>query len=133
VPPIHFVVFILVSLVAFVATVRFALRRRVTPLGGGKLAVVAFIVVVVGMVFAKWGANIGLHWIVYYGLPAAITILLPPLVFRMRGREVVEYLVIASLNAPVIHVFFSFFFGWHEYMPFIHVPSMWAASGLPGS
>jgi hypothetical protein len=39
---------------------------------------VAFVVVVVGMVFAKFGATAGLPWPLYYGLPAAVTLFLPP-------------------------------------------------------
>lgn len=122
---LHFIVFILVSLVVFIAILGVALRRRSAPVGRGKLAGVAFVVVVVGMVFAKWGANFGLSWIVYYGLPAAVTVLLPPIAFRMRGREILEYVLMASVNAPIIHAVFSFFFGWNEYMPFIHIPSLW--------
>jgi heme A synthase len=125
-PQLHFFAFMLVSLVVFVAILRVALRKRPLPPGLGAVAAVSFILVVLGMGFAKWGANAGLHWAFYYGLPAAVTILLPPLYFRMRGREIAEYVLMASVNAPVIHVVFSFFLGWHEYMPFIHVPSLQA-------
>jgi hypothetical protein len=61
---------------------------------------------------------------VYYGIPAALTWLLPPVVFRMRGREIAHYLPSAVLVAPLIHVVFAFFLGWTEYMPFIPVPSL---------
>lgn len=125
-PPMHFIVFMLVSLIVFLAILRIALRKRPTAIGSGKLAAAAFVVVVIGMVFAKWGANVGLNWVVYYGLPAAMTVLMPPILFRMRGREIVEYLLMASVNAPLIHVAFSLFLGWHEYMPFIYIPSLWS-------
>jgi len=35
------------------------------------------------------------------------------------------YLVMAFLSSPLIHVVFSFFLGWKEYMPFINIPAMW--------
>lgn len=74
--------------------------------------------------FARAGARAGLPVWVYYGLPAALTWLLPPLAFRMRGLEIARYLPMAMLIAPVIHVVFAFFLGWTEYMPFIPVPSL---------
>ena len=61
----------------------------------------------------------------YYGLPAVLTWVLPPLVFRMRGKEVARCLPMAVLAAPAIHILFSrSFLGWKEYMPFIPVPSL---------
>lgn len=35
-----------------------------------------------------------------------------------------QYLALAFLSSPVIHVLFSFLLGGHEYMPFIPVPSL---------
>ena len=58
------------------------------------------------------------------GIPAALTSLLPPIVFRMAPAEIGKYILMAALVAPVIHVLFSFFLGWKEYMPFIPVPSL---------
>ena len=124
-PLIHFFVFILVSLIVFVAILRWVVRARpVTPsfaITGG----IAFIVVVVGMCFAKFGANAGLTWHVYYGVPAVTTLVLPPLAFRMQRGELVWYLVLSFASSPVIHVFFSLFIGWPEYMPFWRIPSLW--------
>ena len=39
--------------------------------------------------------------------------------------EALEYLVLAFLSSPVIHVVFSFLLGWKDYMPFIDVPALW--------
>ena len=124
-PPLHFVVFVLVTLLVFVAILRFVLRDRPIKPSSGRIAVVAFVVVVVGMGFAKWGANSGLVWFVYYGVPAAVTVVLPPLALRMRQREVMWYLALALVSSPAIHAFFSLFVGWHEYMPFWRIPSLW--------
>ena len=53
-----------------------------------------------------------------------------PIVFRFSLRRTVLYLLLAWASAPVIHLAFSFFLGWNEYMPFWVVPSM---SSLIGS
>ncbi len=76
------------------------------------------------MVFAKFGNNAGFPWWIYYTVPALATLLLPPLAFRFAGKELGQYLVLAFLSSPAIHVTFSFLLGWHEYMPFIPVPSL---------
>ncbi len=72
-----------------------------------------------GMLFAKYGANAGLPWTVYYTVPALLTVLLPPLVFRMRLGAALFYVVLAGLSAPAIHYAFSLLLGWNEYMPFL--------------
>ena len=79
------------------------------------------------MCFAKYGANVGLGWPIYYGVPAATTLLLPPLALRMNLREASWYVALAFASSPAIHVFFSVFVGWPEYLPFWHVPSLWSA------
>lgn len=121
---VRFVVFILVSLIVFVALLRFVTRRRAAPPRSAAVALVACVVVVGGMLFAKFGNNAGLPWWIYYTLPALATLLLPPVAFGFSRRELVQYLVLALLSSPAIHVVFSFLFGWHEYMPFIRVPSL---------
>jgi hypothetical protein len=120
----RFTIFILVSLVAFFFILRFVTRDRDKRPSLLPVIVVASIVVVGGMVFAKFGAKAGLPWWIYYTLPALATLLLPPIAFKLSGKELWLYLALAFLSSPVIHVFFSFFLGWHEYMPFIPVPSL---------
>ena len=120
----HFPALILVSLVAFVGVIRIVLKRRADRPRAWTVLWVAAIVVVGGMSFAKLGASTGLPVWVYYGVPAVLTWVLPPLVFRMRTLEFGQYLMLAMLVAPMIHILFSFFLGWKEYMPFIPVPSL---------
>jgi hypothetical protein len=120
----RFCIFILVSLIAFVWILRFVSRRRPAPLPPTQIAAVSALVVIGGMVFAKYGNNFGLPWWIYYTVPALLTLLLPPLVFRLSGAELYQYLVLAFLSSPLIHVLFSLFLDWHEYMPFIPVPSL---------
>ncbi len=122
----RFPVFIVASFAAFLGILRIALAgRRVRPARATVLSV-AGIVVAGGMVFAKVGAALGWPVAVYYGLPAVLAWALPPRAFQMNGREVARYLPLAMISAPLIHVLFSFFLGWNEYMPFIQVPSMQA-------
>jgi hypothetical protein len=126
-PPGHFLVFIAVSLAVFIGILRWVLRARPLAPPASIVTVVALVVVVVGMCFAKFGANVGLAWPIYYGVPAAITLLLPPLALRMNLREASSYVALAFASSPAIHVFFSVFIGWPEYLPFWHVPSLWNA------
>lgn len=121
---IRFPILILVSLVVFIAIVWYVLHRR--PMRPSHYAIisVSVIVVVGGMAFAKVTQNAGWPWWIYYTIPAAVTLLLPPLTFRLSWSELWRYLVLAFLSAPAIHVAFSFFLGWHDYMPFLHIPSL---------
>ena len=120
----RFSVFVLVSLIAFIAILRFVTRHRpVRPQLTTVLSVAGF-VVVGGMLFAKFGNNAGFPWWIYYTVPALATLALPALTFSFSGKELAQYLVLAFLSSPAIHVIFSFLLGWHEYMPFIPVPSL---------
>jgi putative effector of murein hydrolase len=120
----RFYIFILMSFVAFFAILRFVMRRRAQRPAVLAALGVAAVVVVGGMLFAKFTQNAGWPWWIYYTVPALVTLALPPVAFRFTGRELWQYLVLAFLSSPVIHVLFSFFLGWHEYMPFIPVPSL---------
>ena len=98
--------------------IQFRRRRRA-------VAIVSVVVVVFGMLFGKYGATtFGLPWWIYYPLPALVTIALPPLAFRLGWKRTLPYVLLSVLSAPLIHVLFSFFIGWDEYMPFIPIPSL---------
>lgn len=93
---------------------------------------VASAIVFGGMLFARYGAQAGLPWWIYYTVPMLLTVALPPIVFSMTMREAPMYVILAFLSAPVIHTVFSFFLGWREYMPFIPIPSLRdLVDGLP--
>ena len=77
------------------------------------------------MIIGKYGANINLNWWIYYSIPLLLTVFVPTIYFKMNKLEITKYLVLTFLSAPVIHVLFSFFFGWKNYMPFIKIPSIW--------
>jgi hypothetical protein len=120
----RFPIMIAASLVEFTLLLRLILGRALFRRRRVAVIVVALLVVVVGMLFGKYGLLLGLPWWIYYPVPALVTVLVPPLVFRMRASRTVGYLVLAALSAPLIHVLFAFFLGWHEYMPFIQIPSL---------
>ena len=109
--------------------ITFSWNFRAPELGNGAdvtllTMAVAAVVVVGGMVFAKYGSNAGLPWWIYYPVPAVATLVVPPVAFKLYGKELLQYLVLAFLSSPAIHVAFSFLFDWHDYMPFIPVPSL---------
>lgn len=116
-----FLVYILVALIVFVAVLRFTLRfRNSQPVV--KIIILSIIVVVGGMTFARITHIKGVPWYIFYGIPAFITFVLPPFILRMSKREVATYIPLAILSGPAIHIFFSFLFGWHDYMPLFYIP-----------
>src|SRR5512133_121330 len=117
-----FLVNMFVALVVFIGLLIFILRGR-SQRPVLRIMILALIVVVLGMSFARITYGIGVPWWIFYGLPALVTFVLPPLVLRMSRRELLLYVPLAILMSPVIHSFFSFFFGWHDYMPLFYVPS----------
>lgn len=121
---LHFAVFVLASFAAFLLVLKLIFAKRSVQPKLLSLLWSSALVVVGGMVFAKVAANSGLPTWVYYGIPAIATLLLPPIVFGMRRGEIVAYLCAASLLPAVIHVGFSLFLGWKEYLPFWAVPSL---------
>ena len=116
-----FLINMFVALVVFIGLLIFTLRGR-SQRPVFRILILALIVVVCGMSFARITYGMGVPWWIFYGLPALTTFVLPPLVLRMSIRELLLYVPLAILMSPVIHIFFSFFFGWHDYMPLFYVP-----------
>jgi hypothetical protein len=123
-PAGRFPIFVLVSLVVFIAILRFVTRHRNPRPHSFAVVTVAVLVVVGGMAFAKFGNHAGLPWWIYYTAPALATLIVPVVAFKLSGKALVQYLVLALLSSPAIHVAFSLLFAWHDYMPFIPVPSL---------
>jgi ABC-type Fe3+-siderophore transport system permease subunit len=126
----RFPIFIAITLIVFIVILRFVTRNRSAHPSFLATSIVAAIVVVGGMLFAKLGQNAGWPWWVYYTVPAAVTLVLPPVAFRLNSRELWQYLVLAFVSSPIIHVSFSLLLGWHDYMPFLPVPSIQALLGF---
>jgi hypothetical protein len=112
------------SLLEFAVVLRLVLGADTIRRRWGSVVVVSVVVVVLGMSFGRYGALVGLPWWLYYPVPALVTVLLPPVVFRMRPARTAGYLLLALLSAPLIHAVFAFFLGWDEYLPFLPIPSL---------
>jgi hypothetical protein len=127
---VRFAVFMLVTLVVFVGILLAVTRRRAPHPSLVVIAVLSVVVVIGGMLFAKLGNNAGWPVWIYYAVPALATLVLPPIALRMRPRaELWQYLVLAFASSPAIHVAFSFFVGWHDYLPFFYVPALKQLTG----
>ncbi len=122
----RFAVLIIIASAVFLAVVILIVRTRGSRPDPALLFGLTITVVPCGMLFARYGHLIfQLPWWIYYGMPALVTFLLPPLVLKMNRGETSRYLPLALLMAPAIHVFVSLFLGWHDYMPFpVYIPSL---------
>ena len=118
----HFPIMILASLGFFFLIIRMIIGRQAYREKFRAIVILSIIVVVLGMVIGKYGAQMGFPWWIYYPVPMLMTVILPPLVLRLNRRNTIYYLIFSFLSAPLIHVLFSFFLGWTEYMPFWDVP-----------
>lgn len=128
-PGLQFYVLVVVSCLVFVGILHYVMRARARSLSIRKVFSVSAVVVVGGMLIARFSAQSGMPWWIYYTVPMLLTVFLPPVVFRMTKQEFLWYIVLAFLSAPSIHIVFSFFFGWRDYMPFLYVPSLWQLVG----
>jgi hypothetical protein len=88
------------------------------------LIITAVSVTTAGMIFARVTYGQQLPWWIFYGIPVLFTFLAPPVLLRMSRMEFLFYTPMALMGGPVIHIFFSFFLGWHEYMPLFYIPSL---------
>ena len=118
----HFPIMILASLLIFFVIIRFVLSKNDCKIKRNQIYELALVVVVLGMLFGKYGATYGLPWWLYYPIPMLITVILPPVVLKLNTQKTIIYLVLSFLSAPFIHVTFSFLLGWTEYMPFWEIP-----------
>jgi hypothetical protein len=121
-PLVHSVVFMVVSMLAMSAVVQGALALRRTQPSLVLLSGLCALTLLIAQVLANSASNSRWPWPVYSSLAA---LLLPPVLYRMTGPELVRYEVLASLSSPAIHLAFSFCFGWSEYLPFWRVPPAW--------
>ena len=117
----QFLVYMFASMAVYFVVLTFTVRKR-TPRPFIKLLILAFIVTAGGMIFARITYSKELPWWIFYGIPVLMTYLFPIVLLRMSRRELFIYIPLAILMAPAIHIFFSFLFDWHDYMPLFYVP-----------
>jgi hypothetical protein len=118
---VKFLINMLVALIVFVSVLLLTMRKR-TKKPVFKIILLSIIAVVGGMIFARITYGKNLPWWIFYGIPAFVTFVLPPLVLRMKKSELLFYIPVAIIMSPVIHTVFSFFFNWHDFMPVFYVP-----------
>ena len=118
----HFPIMILASFVLFYLVIRIVIGKREFREKIKFIFILSLLVVVIGMLFGKYGAQMGLKWWVYYPVPMLMNVLLPPIILKMNLRKTALYLFLSFLSAPIIHTLFSFFLDWSEYMPFWDIP-----------
>ena len=114
----HFPIMIFASFIVFFLVIRIAVGKQMFFEKKYSIILLAIIIVILGMLFGKYGANWGFKWWIYYTIPMLLNVFLPPIVLKMNFKRTLRYLVLSFLSAPLIHVFFSLCFGWDEYMPF---------------
>jgi hypothetical protein len=116
---IRFPIYILASFILYGLIIQVSLRK--IPRSGllKKILLSGLIVVILGMLIGKYGHNVGLPWWIYYPVPVLLSLLFPPLYFKMSWRETVIYLILGLLSAPFIHYSFYLLLGWRDYMPFL--------------
>jgi hypothetical protein len=114
----HFPIMIFVSLIVFLIMIRIVIGKREYIAKRKLIYLLSIVVVVLGMLFGKYGANWGLKWWIYYPIPLLMNVLLPPILLKMNSRKTLTYLGLSFLSAPLIHFLFSTILGWTEYMPF---------------
>ena len=118
----HFPIMLVASVLILFVIIRLVLPKNIFRKKRNQIFLLALIVVVFGMLVAKFGATYGLSWWLYYPVPMLIPVILPPVVLKLNSQKTLLYLVLSFLSAPFIHAVFSFFLGWTEYMPFWKIP-----------
>ena len=120
----RFPVFIITSFIIYAWIIKIVLRdSRISQTR--KILLSGLLVVVVGMIIGKYGNNFGLPWWIYYPIPAFMTLIIPPVYFKMNSKETVTYIILSFFSAPLIHFIFSFFIGWNDFMPFLKIKPFW--------
>lgn len=114
----HFPIMIAASFIVFFFVIRLVVGSIAFSTHWRTVLILSLIVVVGGMLFGRYGAQWGLPWWIYYPVPMLANVVLPPVALKMDFRKTVLYLLLSFLSAPLIHIGFSLFLGWTEYMPF---------------
>lgn len=118
----HFIVMIFASILVLIFVIRLLISKDRFLQMKKVIITLSVLVVVAGMLLGKFGANWGLPWWIYYPVPMLLTLILPPLILKFDARQSLIYILLSFLSAPFIHIFFSFFMGWGEYLPFWKIP-----------
>lgn len=120
----RFMIMTAVTYLAFLCVIRLVV--------GSQYKAKSFLINIIGMLtvygsflITHYGNFLKLPGFLYYVLPLLLTVFLPPLSLKLKSDQTLKYLAFSILAVPLIHLFFSFFFGWGEFLPFLKVPSLW--------
>jgi len=114
----HFPIMIFTSFMVFFLVLRVVLGKTEFLNKRRLVLMLSIVVIIIGMCIGKYGANFGLKWWIYYPIPMLMNVMLPPIVLKMNLKKTLLYLGLSIVSAPIIHILFSKFLGWNEYMPF---------------
>jgi hypothetical protein len=117
----QFLVYMVVAMIVYFAVLTFTVRKR-SPRPYVKLLLLTLLVTAGGMIFARITYGKELPWWIFYFIPVLVTYIFSPLILRMSRHELWVYVPLALLMGPTIHILFSFFLGWHQYMPLFYIP-----------
>ncbi len=122
--PLEFIISTIFSIIV-VYTILWCILsfRKYNLLKNKILSMFVILLEIVCMIIAKYGANIHLPWWIYYPVPMIITLVVPLIYFKFTKIESLLYISLILVSAPIIHILLSLF-GWHNYMPFIKIPSI---------
>jgi len=97
---VKFLINMVVGLTVFVFVLLLTMRKRPKkPVF--KIILLSLIAVVGGMIFARITFAKHLPWWIFYGIPAFVTFVLPPLVLKMKKRELLFYIPVAIIMSPI--------------------------------
>ena len=120
----HFPIMIFASFILFYIVILIVIGKHELIKRINSIILLSILCVFVGMLFGKFGANFGLPWWIYYPIPMLINVLMPPVILKLNPKSIGIYLILSFLSAPIVHIFFSLFLDWHEYMPFWKIHSL---------
>ncbi len=84
-------------------------------------AVAAIVISLIGILFAKYGAQFGVPWLVY-AAPMLAAVAIPPIAFRFGFWRTCAYVALVCVAAPLLHAAFFYGMGWDDYIPFLRLP-----------
>lgn len=121
-PTFQFITLIFASLFIFNLVVWISLGTKKFINNINRITLLSFLCVIIGILIGKYGADFGLKWWIFYPVPVLLNVLLPPIILKMNKKQLLSFMILIILSGPFIHLIFSFFFNWTEYMPFMEIP-----------
>lgn len=99
--------------------------RRTDRWPGGSIAAawalgIAIVTVGLGIILLKTGLP---PWL-YFPLPVIVSLGAPWLIFRPGWKAYLVFLGVSVIMSPLTHFLWSFFLGYHNYLPFWEIPSV---------